>query len=278
MSLIYCPECGHEVSPIAVACPGCGLPIAPPAPKKVVVMRPPPSDGFPPWAIVLVGLLAVAMLFGGIMLYRSSDEQANTNLNVNVAERRSTSDPVRDSRTSTVPSTDTQGVSIPPPPPVRTTTVPGTETAAPVAPAPTKGTVVINAKITPASGGPQAARNTKFYLLEKDVETILSEARIEPIEGNTLTASLGLAAVFPDRYADFQRQAMRAIAASAKFSGTTGSGGSANLSNIAPEAYYLFAISRVGRGFALWNSPVSVTPGENVLNLSPQRVTEIPAG
>ncbi|CAN5369184.1 hypothetical protein BH10ACI2_BH10ACI2_19320 [soil metagenome] len=273
MSLVYCPECGHEVSVDAVACPGCGRPIAPPVVKKVVVMQPPPSEGFPPWAFAVVGLLGIAVIIGLIILFRQSGEQANTNVNVNMAQRRTTTEPVRDTRTSSVPPTESQPVSLPP---SRTTTVPGTATSIPIAPPPDKGNVVINAKISPATGGTQAARNTKFYLLDKDIESILTEARIEPIEGNSLTASLGLAAVYPDRYGDFQRQAMRAIGAHAKFTGTTGSGGSANLSGIAPESYYLFAISRIGHGFALWNSPVSVTPGDNVLNLTPQSVTEIP--
>ena len=113
-------------------------------------------------------------------------------------------------------------------------------------------------------------------MLDKDLETILSEARLEPIEGNTLTGSLGLAVVFPDRYGSFQRDAMRAIGGHVKYSGTTGGSGSANLAGVAPKEYYLFAITRIGRGFALWNSPVSVVPGQNVMNLSPQSVTEIP--
>ena len=61
MSLVYCPECGHEISQNAVACPNCGLPIQDPA---VVVENnpvvPPPAvirtrkEGIPPWAIALM--------------------------------------------------------------------------------------------------------------------------------------------------------------------------------------------------------------------------------
>ena len=53
----------------------------------------------------------------------------------------------------------------------------------------------------------------RFYLLDKDVETILNEARVEPIEGNTLRSSLGLAAAYPNRSAEFRSSAMRALAA-----------------------------------------------------------------
>ena len=40
MSLIYCPECGSEISNNAIACPSCGRPISAPEPvveKKFVV-------------------------------------------------------------------------------------------------------------------------------------------------------------------------------------------------------------------------------------------------
>lgn len=290
MSLAHCPECGHEVSVNAAACPNCGLPIAPPVavtPDRKVVVVPRKEGGIPPWAIAAIGGTALLLIIILFLALRNSDETANTNLNVNVAQRRANSassstlansEPLPPARTTDVPGSTTSGVTLPPDSTTSstTTTVPGTTTSAPVAPPPDKGTVVINAKISPRSGQPQPARSTKFYLLDKDVETILSEARVEPIEGNSLAASLGLAIVFPDRFGDFQRRAMRAIASHAKFSGTTGAQGSASLSNIAPEQYYLFAITKIGRGFAMWNSPVSITTGENVLNLSPQSVTEIP--
>ncbi|HTH51868.1 MAG TPA: hypothetical protein VL501_08040 [Pyrinomonadaceae bacterium] len=112
-------------------------------------------------------------------------------------------------------------------------------------------------------------------LLDKDPEEILSQAHIDPIEGNTLTSSIGLATVFPDRFGDFQRQAMRALGAHAKYTGTTDGSGQASVSNIAPKQYYLFAIVRVGKGFAMWNSPVSIVGGDNMLDLSPVTITEL---
>ena len=276
MSLLHCPECGHETSANAIACPNCGRPIsAPPVvERKVVVMQPTAREGgFPTWAFIPIGLLAVILLIVIYMAVRQSDDQANMNVNVTTAGRKTSTEPVRDSQTSTVPSTTNPGVTVPP---GQTTTVPGTTTDAPVAPPTDKGTVVINARLNATNGGTPAARNTKFYLLDKDLETILSEARLEPIEGNSLTGSLGLAVVYPDRYGDFQRSAMRAIGAHSKYSGTTSGSGSVNLAGIVPNEYYLFAVTRVNRGFALWNSPVSVVPGQNVLNLSPQSITEIP--
>lgn len=277
--LIICPECGNENSNIAVACASCGRPIhtQPPVAERRVVVVPPEESGVPPWAFVAMGVLAFGVIAILFFVFKSSSEQANTNINVNAATASRKTDS-ESPRTTSVPAGETQPVSMPPTSsaPTYTTTVPGTSTSAPNAPLPENGTVVINAKIAPRTGLPQAAQSTKFYLLDKDLETILSEARVVPIEGNSLSASLGLAAVYPDRYRDFQSAAMRAINEHVKYSGTTGAGGAANLAGVAPSEYYLFAISRVGRGFALWNSPVSVIAGENVMNLSPQSVTEIP--
>ncbi len=47
------------------------------------------------------------------------------------------------------------------------------------------------------------------------------------------------------------------------------------MKNIEPDSYYLFGITKSGKGFAVWSSPVSIRNGENVLNLSPQALTEI---
>ncbi len=283
MSLVHCPECGHEVATTAVACPNCGRPVqAPPVvDRKVVVAQPIRREhGVPPWAFAAMGIVGVLILFVIYFAVKSSDDQDNTNINVNVAGRRTTTVPASDSTTVSVPpSSDTQIVTVPAPQtsaPSTTTTVPGTETSAPIAPPPVIGTVVINAKVMPSRGGEVAVRNARFYLLDKDIETILREARLEPIEGNSLTGSLGLAVVFPERYGDFSRAAMRAIGNHSKYSGTTSGTGAANLKGVTPDGYYLFGITKVGNGFAMWNSPVSIVAGENVMNLSPQRVTEIP--
>jgi hypothetical protein len=284
MSLLFCPECAHEVSASAVACPNCGHPMVPePTPvKKVAVTHPVRREGLPPWAFVPIGLGALLLIFFAYLMLRSDDDRTDTNLNVNVARRSSDRDDR--STTTTVPSTSTDvpvqtvpDTSMPASSiPSTTTTVPGSS-AVPSAPEPTSGTVKITAKITPPrSSGTQPVRSTKFYLLDRDLETILAEADVEPIEGNTLSASMGLAAVFPDRYGDFQRAAMRAIARHVKYTGTTDSSGNASLSGVDPKQYYLFGITRVGNGFAMWDAPVSITVGENVLNLSPQSVTEIP--
>ena len=282
MALIYCPECGHEISNSAVACPNCGRPInaEPVVERKVVVTNHKRPRGVPTWAIATVGIMGVLLLFLLLFLFTRGDrdDEANTQLRVNMnAQGRSNRDTVA---TTTEPSTVTSvpgsstGVTVP------STSVPSTETSVggsqvSLPAQPTKGTAVIQAKVITRNNSQQPVRGQRFYLLDKDVETILSEARVEPIEGNTLTGSLGLAAAMPDRYGDFQRRAMLALKNHIKYAGTTDSNGKAQLGGIDPDSYYLFGVVRSGNGFAIWSSPVSIIPGENILDLTPQSITEI---
>ena len=284
MSLVYCPECSHEISQNAIACPNCGRPIN--EPHLVVEKRPTPatvvtpirrSETVPPWAYALMGLVGVLLIVILFLVFRGQEDDAN--VNVALSANRRAVEANRDVRTTTVPATESQTTTVPQtnyPTTIATdTTVPATTTSAPVEPPPTRGTVAIRAQVVTSRGATQPARSAKFYLLDKDIETILSEARVEPIEGNSLSASLGLAAVHPDRYPEFRQAAARALARHAKYSGTTDSSGAARVGNIAPKEYYLFAITKVGNGFALWNSPISVIAGDNNLDLSPASVTEI---
>lgn len=271
MSLIYCPECGHEISQAAIACPGCGRPInAVPPPVDTVLVTRPRREGFPPWAIVPVGIAGAALLFFLFYALSRTDETANTNLNVNVSRSssRSGADLTADSQTTTSGET---GVTTAPPPDVQT--VPGTQTSLP--PGAGKGRVLIDAKVAGRTGSPQAVRNEKFYLLDKDLETILSDADLEPIDGQSLANSFGLAVVYPERYGEFHRDALAAINTHIKYSGTTDGSGKARFGGIEPDNYYLFGITRTRGGFALWSNPVSIQPGDNILNLSPQRITEM---
>jgi hypothetical protein len=152
-------------------------------------------------------------------------------------------------------------------------TVPGSQTA--VSMPPSKGSVTIDARIAGKTGQPQPVKNEKFYLLDKDLESILSEAGLEPIEGQSLMNSLGLSVLYPDRFNEFNRDALRAIKGHIKYAGTTDGSGKAELGGIEPNSYYLFGVTKSGRGFAIWSSPVSIIPGQNALNLTPQRLTEM---
>lgn len=278
MSLINCPECGHDVSNAAVACPNCGRPLqirTVPTARPVVVDRSEREGGIPPWAFVAMGIAAVLVLFFVIaMINRDADDSANSNLRVRMDEDRrsaATRDTSSPAYPSTTDVTPTSGSNVPVP--TSESSVPGSQTE--ISSAPDKGVVKIDAKIVSNTGRQQAVKNEKFYLLEKELEMILNDAGLTPIEGNTLADSLGLSIAFPSRYGDFRRKALDAINKHIEYSGTTDSAGQAELRGVDPGSYYLFGMTKTGEGFAIWNSPVSIIAGENVLNLAPQRISEI---
>ena len=277
MSLIYCPECGHEISNAAVACPNCGRPVngtPPVVEKKAVVVHRARRDGIPTWAIATVGIMGILLLFLLIAMWsRSGEDEANTmvRVNANAARQpinRQTVESAPSSVTS-VPPTTSGPVTMPP----SETTIGGSQASIPVPPS--KGTAIIQAKVVNRNNSQQPVKNQRFYLLDKDVETILSEARVEPIEGQSLTGSLGLAAMYPSRFSDFQERALRAIKNHIKYAGTTDGTGRAQLGGIQPDSYYLYGVVKAGNGFAIWSSPVSIVAGENLLNLTPAQITEV---
>ena len=91
MSLVYCPECGHEISANAIACPNCGLPLSarppvveeikkPVAPAAVVTRA--RGEGLPPWAIPVFAVSGILLLVILFLLFRGSNEDTNTNVNL----------------------------------------------------------------------------------------------------------------------------------------------------------------------------------------------------
>lgn len=284
MSLIHCPECGHEISTAAVACPSCGRPITKPREgiTPVVVEPKPDTSSIPPWVIAPVILLGVVVLFGLIYLFTSGSE-SNSDLSVNVNARgtRTASDRSRgDSDSASVTEAPPAGTYPAPEPPtvdypVTPQTAPGSSVELPQD---RKGTVVIQAKVASRSGSPKAAQNTKFYLLDEDVETVLRDAGLEPVDGRSLTSSLAVAIADQRRYGDFYRDAMKALKEHIRYTGSTDSNGKAQLGSVDPDNYYLFGVVRTSEGFAMWSSTVAVIAGENAVNLTPQPLTRMPSG
>lgn len=258
MALIYCPECGHEISTAAVACPNCGRPISA---NSAIEGRTAPKrhdEGVPKWLFIPLAAVGAVIVIALLVLFSRNSEDANSNLRVGVNTQRPDTPPIN--ATATAPMANSQ------------VSVPGSQVGVEVPPA--KGTVTIDAKIA-ARNGPQPVKSERFYLLDKDVEAILNDASIEPIANQTLLNSFGLSVAYPDRYGDFNRRALAAIRPHIKYAGTTDVNGKATLGGVEPSGYYLFAVARSGNGFAVWSSPVSVIAGENALNLAPVTLTEI---
>ncbi len=286
MSLIICPECAHEVSSTAAACPNCGHPFAPPAvhppvQRNVVISEVPRErEGFPPWAFIPLGVLGLGLVL--LMFYLFKSDDTGRNINVNLAARTS---PVETTRETTVrsdtqpsqvvvpPSSEPNQVMLPPAaPPSSDTTV---TSVPPETIAPDKGTVNIEAKIATKSGDIQPVQKEKFYLLDKDLQSILSDANIDDETGQGLNTAFGLSVVYPDKYRETNKKALDAINKHVKYDVLTDATGKAQMKDVKPDSYYLFGITKTRNGYAIWSSPVAIQPGDNKLVLDPVRMTEI---
>lgn len=286
MSLLICPDCGNEVSTAAVACPKCGRPTAPPVfEERTVIREAVPAvverESFPKWIFIPLGLLGVILIFLMIMLF-SQEKDEQTNVSVNLSNRRSANS---SNINTTRAEIETNQVVIPPssadpmisnvaPLPSNSgttvTEIPGNAEKV------DRGSVNLEAKVSDTSGSPRPVRAEKFYLLDKDLNSILSDADIEPISSQTLQNSFGISVVYPDRYAEIRNKSLAEIKKHIKYEVTTDSSGKAQMKDVKPDGYYLFAITKTSTGFAIWSSPVQVNAGQNNLNLSPPPTVETP--
>ena len=286
MSLVICPECAHEVSSTAATCPNCGHPFVrtTAAPKVIVRELPPEKEGFPTWAFIPLGILGVVILFVLFVFMRNSSENdAQKNLNVRVSAEAPTGY-VNGTTTTTVrseppptqiivpPSTTGSTTVVAPAPPSQTTitNVPASETAAP-----DKSTVNIEAKVFGRTGTAQPVQKEIFYLLDKDLDSILSDANIQDDSGQGLVNAFGLSILYPDRYDDVRKKALAEIGKHSKYKATTDASGKAEMSDVKPDSYYLFAITKTANGFAIWKNSVTIQPGQNALVLEPVTPTQI---
>lgn len=279
MSLLICPDCGNEVSTAAVACPKCGRPMAPPIMEERTVIREVAPiaverDSFPKWIFIPLGLLGVILIFLMIMLF-SEDKDEQTNVSVNLSNRRSLNSNLGNSSRAEVETTrepipsstiDSTISNVPPMPSNTGTTV--TEIPGDAAKV-DRGNVNLEAKVSDRSGSPRPVRAEKFYLLDKDLSSILSDADIDPINSQSLQNSFGISVVYPDKYSDVRNKSLAEIKKHIKYEVTTDSSGKAQMKDVKPDSYYIFAITKTSNGFAIWSSPVQVNAGQNNLNLSP---------
>lgn len=292
MALLICPDCGHEVSAAAVACANCGRPMVDPTIERNVVITEAPApvrDDFPKWIFIPIAALGALLLLFLFVWMRNNDDTANTNINVNVARSgQTTNGTTRDTTASTrtevpnqvtIPPSDTTTVSTPPPSSTgtSTSTQPSSVTRVPgesVTTGTDKGVAVVTAKVSTRTGGVQPVRNEKFYLLDKDLEEILDDANLDNETGQGLRTLFGMSVLYPDRYGDTRQKALSAISQHTKYTALTDASGKAQLKDIKPDTYYLFGITKTRNGFAIWSSPVTIQPGQNLLDLGTASITE----
>ncbi|MDQ3800762.1 MAG: hypothetical protein M3384_15045 [Acidobacteriota bacterium] len=286
MSLITCPDCGNQVSTEAVACPQCGRPMAPavvaPIPQREVIIQPPRRRGFPPWVIAPIIILGAVLVFVLFAVMRSNDDEGNRNLNVNLSQREAanarTARLSNDSRTgsdvtvpsTSVPSQPSSEITVPPSqstsvttPETRTTTVDSTTVAT------GKSSLTIDAKIRGTTGREQPVQRETFYLLKKDLRSILEEADIDDEEGQGLVNAFGMSIVYPGRYPEIRRKALAAISKYTVAKTLTDGQGKAKFPDVKPDSYYLFGITKTPEGFSVWDTPVTLSDGTVNLNLEP---------
>lgn len=284
MSLITCPDCGNQVSTEAVACPNCGRPMAPavvePIPQREVIIQEAPrrEKGFPPWAIALIVIAGAGLLFALFMMMRSSgDDEANRNVNVRLgSERESLNSRTNrlaqnDSRSSdvTVPSTSTtlpaqsSEVTVPPSQSTSINTPPtDTRTATADNVSVGKSALTIEAKIRGTTGREQPVQKETFYLLKKDLRSILEEADIDDEDGQGLVNAFGMSIVYPGRYPEIRRKALAAISKYTVAKTLTDAQGKAKFPDVKADSYYLFGITKTPEGFSVWDQPITLNEGQ----------------
>ena len=160
MSLIYCPECGHEVSAAAVACPNCGRPLsARPVIEPTPVARVERKEGVPNWIFIPLGIIGAILVIVFFVVMSRNSEDANSNLSVNVNTRRPATTTGDRVSTTDVPGSS---VNVPPATETQTVTVPGSQTSVPSSvpsSVASKGSVVIDAKLASRNGATMPVKN-----------------------------------------------------------------------------------------------------------------------
>lgn len=290
MSLINCPECKHAISTNEDVCPNCGFAFQNQPVITRNVIQPVENESMPKW-LIIPGITIIALI--GIitfMLVRNYEASNGSNSNVEISntnnkrmDRETTVKTIESSPPNqiTVPADSTTINAPPPSKPIEqvatktTQDVPANSATTVKQTEQDKGLVKMDAKILAKNGSTQAVKNEKFYFLDEDVESILRAANLEQIESNSMINSLGLAMMYPERYSEFHKKALEAIKKHAKYNISTDASGKALINNIKVDNYYLFGIAKSTTGFAFWNSPVTINPGENILNLAPASFNEI---
>lgn len=293
MALMICPECGNEVSDQAIACPKCGRPfeaptvVVPPpvVPREpVIVTETPRHKSFPNWIFIpIIVVLAVVTLFlFMVMREDSTDEYNRAQVNVRLRESetatrtRTVSNADAQTGTTQTVTTAPQTIESAPVTQIPDSTVPQTgypttgttsTTNTTTVTQPSSGNLEIKATVVGRTGSTQPVKQERFYLLNKSLDEILSRANIEPEEGDL--ASTCAAAVIDPARRETRQKCLAAINPHIVYRVTTDSTGKGTFKDVKPDSYYVFGVTKVGTdSYAIWNTTVTVNPGENLLNLN----------
>lgn len=281
MSLINCPECGNECSASATVCPNCGNPFVVKqvvAAPRVIVKEVEREQPFPKWIFIPLALLGVIILFALYAMLKKDDtaDQRNANFAARTPLTTTTTTTVVEPTPNQIVVPQTSQPTTITTVPSTATTIPSTTTTTVAEPTPTdKATVNVEAKILNQNGSAVPVAKEKFYLLDKDLESILADAQIQNETGQGVVTAFGMSVVNPSKYRETNQKALAAIKPHIIYSTITDATGKADLKDVKPKSYYLFGIHRIGSGFAVWSSPVTVNEGQNSLVIPPVTPTEI---
>src|ERR1041384_2887815 len=128
-----------------------------------------------------------------------------------------------------------------------------------------KGTLSIEAGLVYKNGDVKPVARVEFYLLDTDLKTILSEAKITPREGLDSITTFALALSYPNLHQDTIDQALVSIKSHTVSSITTDFQGKANIPSVKVGTYYLYGFTKAGNSKVLWNLSVSIKSGQNLV-------------
>jgi hypothetical protein len=290
-----CPQCAHPFIERETVIRQPVVPVvAPVEARKVVVRDVPREKSFPNWLFAPIAIVLVVLVFAILYMMRDTrEDEAAANANSRVRETAAAN-----SRTTTTTSTSTVPQTVNPAQSAggSTVTVPSTDSSIPssstVTTAPNnlpssgsssttvpqagsgttatesipkdKGDLKVKATIV-GNRGSQPVKAEKFYLLDKDLESILSKAGIE-MEAGDYASTLGAAIADPNRK-DLLQKCLAAIKPHIIASTLTDATGAAQFKGVKPDSYYLFGVHKIGNSASVWNTSISIQAGDNSINL-----------
>jgi hypothetical protein len=127
------------------------------------------------------------------------------------------------------------------------------------------GVLSIQVGIVYKMGGSQAVARVPFFLLNKDLNAILSDAGLSPDRGMNLLQTFAFATRYQSqsKYAQFYQVAMRAVQPHVVAQTMTGFDGVGQFPAVSAGVYYVMGYTQTRGGFALWNVSVGVPTGQS---------------
>ncbi len=139
--------------------------------------------------------------------------------------------------------------------------------ASPAAPV-SATTLNIEAGLVYKATGAQAVSRTRFYLLDDDAEKIFRDAGLQPVGETGLLSDYYFANRYGlAKYGDFAAKADAALKAHLIQTFETDFSGKAKIENLSPRIVYIFGYAETRKGFALWNTKVDLSSGNNSIIL-----------